>query len=76
MKYVQAVIAMGLFGWLGYAVLTDSVPDGSSGSGKTRALKSMVTTATDKFGETETGIGLIAFGLILALLFLMRGRTT
>ncbi|MCY1126907.1 hypothetical protein OU426_08580 [Frigidibacter sp. RF13] len=72
MKYVQAIIALGLFGWASYAVLTDSFPGGEGGSSKTRALKSVVTAATDQFGTLQTAAGLAVFGLLLALFFLRR----
>lgn len=72
MKYVQALISIGLFGWLGYAVLSGTFPGGDGGSSKTRALKGVVEMLTGKFGVTETGLGLIAFGILLALFFLMR----
>lgn len=72
MKYVQAAIALGLFGWLGYAVFTDSFPDGESGSGKTRAIKGLISSATEQFGTVQTSLGLMAVGLLLAAFFLLR----
>ena len=72
MKYVQAAIVLGLFGWLSYAVFTDTLPGGDGGSSKTRALRGMVTSATEKFGVFETSIGLAVVGILLAAFFLMR----
>jgi hypothetical protein len=72
MKYVQAVLALGLFGWLSYAVFTDTFPGGESGSSKTRALKGLVSNFTEQFGVTQTAIGLAAVGLLLAAFFLSR----
>ena len=72
MKYVQAAIVLGLFGWLSYAVFTDTLPGGDGGSSKTRALRSMVTSATEKFGVVETSVGLAVVGILLAAFFLMR----
>ena len=72
MKYIQALISLGLFGWLAFAVATDSIPGGDGGSSKTRALNSIVTSATDEFGTMETAMGLAVFGLLLAMFFLMR----
>ena len=72
MKYVQALISLGLFGWLAFAVATDTVPGGEGGSSKTRALKSVITSATDEFGTMETAAGLAVVGLLLAMFFLMR----
>ena len=74
MNYVRALLCLGLFGWLGWAVLTDGFPDGDGGSSKTRALHGMITTATDKYGTIETGFGLIMVGAFLAIFFLMRQR--
>lgn len=72
MKYVQAIIALGLFGWLGYATFTNSLPGGDGGSSKTRALKNAITGATDHFGVTNTSLALAGFGVLLAAFFLMR----
>ncbi len=72
MKYVQAAIVLGLFGWLSYAVFTDTLPGGDGGSSKTRALRGMVTSLTEKFGVLETSIGLAVIGILLAAFFLMR----
>lgn len=72
MKYVQSIIALGLFGWLGYAVFTDTFPDGEGGSGKTRALKGLIDNATAEFGVMQTSIGLVSIGLVLAAFFLLR----
>lgn len=72
MKYVQAAIVMGLFGWLSYSVYTDTLPGGDGGSSKTRILKEMVSSMTDQFGVVQTSAGLAAIGLLLAAIFLMR----
>jgi hypothetical protein len=72
MKYVQSIIAFGLFGWLGYAVYTDTLPSGDGGSSKTRALNGLISNVTDEFGVTQTSIGLVTIGFVLALFFLMR----
>lgn len=72
MKYVQAVLALGLFGWLGFAVFTDSLPGGQGGSGKTMALRAAMARATDAFGVTTTAAGLVAIGVALAAILVMR----
>ena len=72
MKYVQALISLGLFGWLAFAVATDTVPGGEGGSSKTRALKSAISTATDQFGTMGTAAGLAVVGIVLAMFFMMR----
>jgi hypothetical protein len=72
MKYVQAIIALGLFGWLSYAVFTDTFPSGENGSNKTRALKGFISSTTEQFGVTQTAIGLAVIGVLLAAFFLMR----
>lgn len=75
MKYFQSAIALGLFGWLGYAVYTDTLPGGSGGSGKTRALKDLVSKFTEQFGVTQTSIGLVVIGLLLATFLILRRET-
>jgi hypothetical protein len=72
MRYVQALIALGLFGWLSWSVATGAFPGGDGGSSKTRALKSMVDSATESYGVMPTAAGLAAIGVALALFFLMR----
>ena len=74
MNYVRAMLCLGLFGWLGWVVLTDAFPSGDGGSSKTRALKGMISTITDQFGTIQTGFGLIILGALLAIFFLMRQR--
>ncbi|MDI3335252.1 hypothetical protein QKW60_02440 [Defluviimonas aestuarii] len=72
MRYVQALISLGLFGWLSWSVATGAFPGGDGGSSKTRALKSMVGSATDNFGVMPTAAGLAVIGIGLALFFLLR----
>lgn len=72
MKYVQAIISLGLFGWLSYAIFTDTFPGGEGGSSKTRALKGFISNTTEQFGVTQTAIGVAAIGLLLAAFFLLR----
>ncbi|MEO3413353.1 hypothetical protein AAFO92_01715 [Roseovarius sp. CAU 1744] len=72
MRYVQAFVSLGLFGWLAYAVATDTFPGGDGGSSKTRAVKSVITSATDEFGTVQTALGLAVVGIVLAMFFLMR----
>lgn len=74
MRAQQAIVALGLFGWASYAVLTDGFPGGDGGAGKTRGLKALVDAATDRFRVIETAIGLALAGVLLAGFFLMRGR--
>ena len=72
MKYVQALVSVALFGWLGFALLTDSVPGGEGGSGKTRKLKSIMESATQNFGVENTAYLCFGIGVLLAILFLLR----
>jgi hypothetical protein len=73
MKYVQAIIALGLFGWISFSVLTGALPGGDGGSSKTRALKAMTGSAIENYSTIPTALGALAIGLILALFFLLRG---
>ncbi len=72
MKYIQSTIVLGLFGWLSYIVFFDAFPVGEGGSSKTRALKSLISGATEQFGVIQTSIGLVVIGLLLAGFFLLR----
>ena len=72
MKFVQAFITLGLFGWLRYAVFTDTLPLGDSGSSKTRGVRTLVENATAHFGPDMTALGLVGFGVLLALFFVSR----
>ncbi len=73
MHYVQAVIAMGLFGWLGYAIAFDALPGGDGGSSKTRALMAMADKMTTELGPMGAGGLCLAIGVVLAFFFVRRG---
>ena len=72
MKYIQALLSAALFGWLGYALLTDTLPGGEGGSSKTRGLKSLVDSATQNVGVQNTAYVCFGIGVMLALFFLFR----
>ena len=72
MKFVQAFITLGLFGWLGYAVYTDTLPFGDGGSSKSRGIKTLIDNAIGQFGPEMTALGLLGFGVLLALFFVSR----
>ena len=75
MNIVRAIISLGLFGWLGWAVWTDNVPGGDGGSSKTRVLKGFVETLTAQYGVETTAFALFGIGAALALIcFLMHLR--
>jgi TRAP-type C4-dicarboxylate transport system permease small subunit len=75
MHTVLAWIALGLFGWLGYTVWTDSYQVGYTG--KARALGALINMATDHYGTHATAILLFSAGLILAFVFqIMASRQT
>ena len=74
MKYVQATIALGLFGWLGYGVYTGTLLVGDGGASRSRAVKGLVSSAVEQFGSTYTAIGLATVGIILATFFLLRNE--
>jgi hypothetical protein len=67
MKFVQAFLALGLFGGLAFAVFTGSLPQSDGGSSKSRALMTMVNDATARFGPDMTALGLMGFGALIAL---------
>ena len=70
MHTILAYIALGLFGWLGYSVWTDSFQTGYTG--KARALGGLVNMATERYGTEATSILLISTGVILAFVFMIR----
>ena len=74
MHTVRAPLALGLFGWLGYAVWTEQFVGGSSS--KSRALGDLVAYATDRFGPEVTSILLFATGVILAFVFMILAART
>ena len=72
MRYVQAIIALGLFGWLSWSVATGAFAGGDGGSSKSRALQAMIGSATESYGVMPTAGGLAGIGIVLALFFLLR----
>ncbi len=72
MRFVQAILALGLFGYFGFEVLSGGMIDDGAGSRKGMALRSAINAASEKFGTTETGLGLIAIGILLAMFFVGR----
>ena len=73
MHYVQAIISIGFFGWLGYAIAFDALPGEDGGSSKSRALMTMVDRVTGELGTNLTAALCLGLGLILAALFIRRG---
>ena len=72
MHTVRAILCLGLFGFLGYAVWTKQFVGGSSS--KVQALNDVVATVTERYGTEVTSIFLFAAGIILAFLFLIHGE--
>jgi len=73
MHYVQAIISIGFFGWLGYAIAFDALPASDGGSSKTRALMAAVDKMTTEFGPGLSGMALVVVGFLLAAFFIRRG---
>lgn len=73
MHYVQAIISVAFFGWLGYAIAFDQLPVGEGGSSKTRALMGLVDSVTAALGTGLTGALCLSVGIVLAFFFLKRG---
>lgn len=74
MHYVQAIIALGLFGWFGYAVAFDALPGEDGGSSKTRLLQTTADALTAQMGSMPAGAAIAGVGVLLAAFFLARGR--
>lgn len=73
MRFIQASIALGLFSWLSYMVYTDGFLQGDGGSSKTRALRNIVTQATDAYGVETTALGLLCAGILLSFALIAFG---
>ncbi|MDD9920704.1 MAG: hypothetical protein OXQ92_00240 [Boseongicola sp.] len=69
---ILALISLGLFSTLSWAVWTDKIDEFQGGSSKARTLSNMIDYSTQRFGVHETSILLFSFGVILAFLFLIR----
>ena len=74
MNIIRALISLGLFGGLGWAVWTGQFDGDSGGSSKSRALKSAIDGVTDRFGVETTAMALVGVGVLLAVVFLMLHR--
>ena len=74
MHIARAIIALGLFGWLGWAVWTGFFDADSGGSSKSRVLKNLVDGLTGRFGVETTALALVAVGVLLAMVFLALHR--
>ena len=72
MHYVQALISIGLFGWLGYTVAFGSLPADAGGSSKSRALTGLADWMTGTLGPGLSGALLLSVGIVLAWFFLRR----
>lgn len=73
MKYIQAIVCFGLFGWLGLAVLSGAAVGGEAGSRSANFLFGIVDNFNEMFGTTATGYGLLVFGLLFGWSLLLRG---
>lgn len=73
MKFIPAFAALGLFSWFGYMVWMGTFPLDENGSSKTRMAKQLVHSSIEKFGDTNTALGLFAIGAVLAFFFVTRG---
>ena len=74
MNILRALISLGLFGGLGWAVWTGQFAHSGSGSSKTRAVTGLIDNATTRFGIESTAIGLVTLGVGLATIFLIMHR--
>ncbi|MEL6167516.1 MAG: hypothetical protein AAFR35_02410 [Pseudomonadota bacterium] len=75
MKYAIASVAMVFFGWLGTAILTDSLPRTGADEGRAAALLDIVDQAIAEFGVTMAGWGAMGVGIALALIILLLQRS-
>ena len=71
MRLILALIALGLFGYFGYGVLTGTYEGGSSG--KARIITQAIDWSVARFGVETTGYGLLGAGILLALFLLFFG---
>ena len=73
MRYLWSAVIVGIFGYLGYAVITGVFDEMGSGGRRGRMLKNIVTTVTDQIGSTATGVILIVAGVAIAAVLLFVG---
>ncbi|MBT8408543.1 MAG: hypothetical protein KJN93_02825 [Alphaproteobacteria bacterium] len=73
MKYIQAIVAFGLFTWLGLAVLAGTFSGAEGGSREAQVFLGLVKIVTDRFGQEATGFGVLTFGLVFGWSLLIKG---
>lgn len=69
MNILRAIVSLGLFGGIAWAVWTGQL-SGAGGPSKSRSLITAVDAATERFGTDGTAIGVAAIGAVLAIVFL------
>ena len=74
MKYVQVVVSLALFGWFGYALLTQQTPFGDGGSSKTRRVTGLIRDLVESVGPENAAYLCFLVGGVLAAYFLVMGE--
>ena len=72
MHYFLALITLGFFGWLSFAVGFGLLPDLGGGSSKTRFVMATVDTLTQTAGPAGAAGLVLACGMGFAIMFLRR----
>ncbi len=72
MHYFFALITLGFFGWLSFAVGFGQLPDIAGGSSKTRVVMAAADKLTETAGPAGAAAIVLALGMALAIMFLRR----
>ncbi len=75
MKYIIPSAFMVFGGWLGMAILTDSLPRNADEDSRTAALVEVIDTVVAQIGVNEAGWGAMGVGVLFALAVLMVSRS-
>ena len=70
MHYFLALITLGFFGWLSFAVGFGQLPDIAGGSSKTRMVMGVAEKLTETAGPAGAAGIVLAIGMGLAIMFL------
>ncbi len=75
MKYIIPSAFMVFGGWLGMAILTDSLPRDNPEDSRMAAAVEVIDTVVAEIGVNEAGWGAMGVGILFALAVLMVTRS-
>jgi len=74
MRYILALVSLGLFGWLAFAVFTGTPPLREEEASGTGTFGATVSTVTGTLGAGLSAAILVSVGLVLAWVILRRSE--